>query len=138
MASSLQSTLLGPESLPLFKLSFCTAATLHSKMTWTHLPHDHSIFAVFDQVRKTGLGGRVSEKKILKLVHGADLFVCLTMYSLQSRLVNLGTCWVLVFLYRCPDFTNSRIRSTLTIWCFKYALTKKECDHKYYKTQTFM
>ena len=79
MAFSSQSTLLGPESLPLFKLSFCTTATLHSKMIWTHLPHRAGLFAAFDQIRKSGLGGLVSEKKVLKLIQGGDLLVCLTI-----------------------------------------------------------
>ena len=139
MASSSQSTLLGLESLPLFKLSFCTTATLQSKMMWTHLPHRDSMFAVFDQIRKTGLGGLVFEKKILKLIHGGDLLVRLTVLCFPKRhgqvQHSLGS---FVFLYCFPDMQISRSRSTLMIWRFKYASMRKECDHSHYRMLSFM
>ena len=66
----------GPISLPLFKLSFCTTATHGSKLIWTHLTGKNEMFAVFDQVRKIGLGGAITEKRLLKLTRGGDLLVC--------------------------------------------------------------
>lgn len=65
----------GPISLPLHKLSFCTTASLHAKMLWEHLSGGIEMFAVFDHVRKPGLG-TVSEKQVLKLVRHGDLLVC--------------------------------------------------------------
>lgn len=63
-------------SFPLYKLSFCTTPVLASKMTWTHLPAQDSMFTVYDQVRKAGLGGAIMEKHVLKLIRGADVLVC--------------------------------------------------------------
>lgn len=66
----------GPISLPLFKLSFCTTATHGSKFLWTHLTGKNEMFAVFDQVRKIGLGGSITERRLLKLTCGGELLVC--------------------------------------------------------------
>lgn len=63
-------------SFPLYKLSFCTTKERASKMTWTHLPAQDSMFTVFDQVRKAGLGGAIMEMHLLKLIRGADVLVC--------------------------------------------------------------
>ena len=41
------------------------------------------MFAVFDQIRKCGLGGLVSEKKVLRLIQGGDLLVRLTVSCLS-------------------------------------------------------
>ncbi|KAL8789718.1 MAG: hypothetical protein Q9213_000968 [Squamulea squamosa] len=78
----------GPVSLPLHKLSFCTTATLHSKMLWEHLAGGVDLFAVFDHVRKPGLGRAVSEKQVLKLVRHGDLLeeIDLENLSYQVRL----------------------------------------------------
>ena len=71
-----RSTLLsGPVSLTLFKLSFCTTATLKSNLLWTHLPSRDDLFAVFDSVFHKDLEGSVTEKKVLKLIRGGDLLV---------------------------------------------------------------
>lgn len=66
----------GPTSLSLFKLSYCTTATHGAKLVWTHLSAQSDMFAVFDQVRKIGLGGSMLEKRVLKLTRGGDLLVC--------------------------------------------------------------
>ena len=65
----------GPVPLSLFKLSFCTTATLRSNLLWTHLPNRDDLFAVFDSVYHKDLEGPVTEKKVLKLVRGGDLLV---------------------------------------------------------------
>lgn len=139
MTSSTHSSLLGPESLPLFKLSFCTTATLQSKMIWTHLPHRDGMFAVFDQVRKTGLGGLVSEKRILKLVQGGDVLVCLAVLcSFNWFVIAQYLVGYLVFLFFFLIVEIFRSRSILMIWYFKYVLMRKECDHNNFKMRTFM
>lgn len=66
----------GPVLLPLFKLSYSTAATTGSNMLWTHLPNRDDMYAIFDVVRRVDPGGSVVEKKILKLIRGGDLMVC--------------------------------------------------------------
>jgi len=113
-AFSTHSSLLGPESLPLFKLSFCTTATLQSKMIWTHLPHRDSMFAVFDQIRKSGLGGLVSEKRILKLVQGSDLLVCLAVPCSSNPSVivqRLVGYFVFLFFFLIVDISSGADRS---------------------------
>ena len=45
-------------------------------MTWTHLPAQDSMFTVYDQVRKAGLGGTIMEKHVLRVIRGADVLVC--------------------------------------------------------------
>ena len=65
-----------PISLPLFKLSFCTTATLQAKMLWEHLSGGSDMSAVFHHVKKPCLGGITSEKQILKLVRAGNLLVC--------------------------------------------------------------
>lgn len=75
----------GPLTLPLFKLSFCTATTHGSKLMWTHLTKEREIFAVFDQIKKFGLGGSITEKKLLKLTCGGDLLVCLLKRCLSCK-----------------------------------------------------
>lgn len=69
-------------SFPLHKLSFCTTPVLASKMTWTHLPAHNSMFMVYDQVRKAGLGGAIMEKHVLKVIRGADVLVCWQIINL--------------------------------------------------------
>ena len=44
-------------------------------MLWTHLPNRDDMFAVFDQVRSTDLGGAVISKQVLKLIRGGELLV---------------------------------------------------------------
>ena len=66
---------LGPVTLPLFKLSHCTISGPGARMLWTHLPNRDDMFAVFDQVRSTELGGAVISKQVLKLVRGGELLV---------------------------------------------------------------
>lgn len=73
-----------PVSLPLHKLSFCTTATLNAKMLWEHLTGGLDMYAVFDYVKKPGLGQSVSEKQILKLVHHGDLLVRSLLHALTS------------------------------------------------------
>lgn len=81
----------GPVSLPLHKLSFCTTATLHSKMVWEHLSGGTEMFAVFDHVRQPGLGRGVSEKQVLKLVRDGHLLVCTLEWSDN---VHAGIRWI--------------------------------------------
>lgn len=50
-------------------------------MTWTHIPDQDDMFAVVDQVRRLGLGGAITTRKILKLVRGGNLLVCQLVYS---------------------------------------------------------
>lgn len=69
----------GPVSLQLHKLSFCTTATLHAKMLWEHLSGDIDMFAVFDHVKKPGLGQSVSEKQIVRLIRHGNLLVGVCM-----------------------------------------------------------
>ena len=66
----------GPVSLPLQKLSFCTTPLLHSKLVWEHLSDQTRICAVFDQVKKPGLGQTATQKHVLKLVQEGHLLVC--------------------------------------------------------------
>ncbi|KAI4109858.1 MAG: hypothetical protein LQ339_001642 [Xanthoria mediterranea] len=77
-----------PVSLSLHKLSFCTTATLHSKMVWEHLSGGSDMYAVFDHVRKPGLGQAVSEKQVLRLVRDGHLLeeIDLENLSFQVRL----------------------------------------------------
>lgn len=75
-SSSQSSSTQYPMSFPLHKLSFCTTPVLASKMTWTHLPAQDSMFTVYDKVRKAGLGGAIMEKHVLKVIRGADVLVC--------------------------------------------------------------
>ncbi|MCJ1463892.1 hypothetical protein MMC07_002501 [Pseudocyphellaria aurata] len=65
----------GPLSLPLCKFSYCTTPTLASKMTWTHIPAQDDMFAVVDQVRRLGLGGAITTRKMLKLLRGGQILV---------------------------------------------------------------
>lgn len=45
-------------------------------MTWTHIPAQDDMFAVVEQVRRLGLGGAITTRKILKLILGGNLLVC--------------------------------------------------------------
>ena len=45
-------------------------------MLWTHLSGRANMFAVFDKLRSIGLGGSISESRVLKLTCEADLLVC--------------------------------------------------------------
>ena len=67
-----------PVSLSLYKLSFCTTATLHANTLWEHLSGSSDMYAVFDRVRTPGLGQTVSEKQILRLIRHSNLLVCLS------------------------------------------------------------
>ncbi|KAL8800559.1 MAG: hypothetical protein Q9182_005114 [Xanthomendoza sp. 2 TL-2023] len=67
------SSLNGPVSLSLRRLSFSTTPTLQSRPVWEHLTAGADMFAVFDHVQKTILGRAISEKWILKLVQGVNL-----------------------------------------------------------------
>ncbi len=78
--SSQPSPTYGPTSLSLYKLSFCTTAMPGAKMVWTHLSSRANMFAVFDRVRSIGLGGSISESRILKLTCEADLLVCIPSF----------------------------------------------------------
>lgn len=69
-------------SFPLYKLSFCTTQILATKLSWTHLPAQDSMFTVYDQVRRAGLGGAIMEKHLLKLIRGADVLVCWQIFCL--------------------------------------------------------
>ena len=80
-SSSRSSGPTGPLSLPLCKLSYCTTPTLASKMTWTHIPAQDDMFAVVDQVKRLGLGGSITTRKILKLIRGGNILVCQVTYS---------------------------------------------------------
>lgn len=53
-------------------------------MTWTHIPAQDDMFAVLDQVRKLGLGGAITTRKILKLIRGGMILVCQLMYSVMD------------------------------------------------------
>lgn len=53
-------------------------------MTWTHIPAQDDMFAVVDQVRRLGLGGAITTRKILKLVRGGSLLVCQLVYSIVN------------------------------------------------------
>ncbi|KAL8846064.1 MAG: hypothetical protein Q9221_008810 [Calogaya cf. arnoldii] len=57
-------------------------------MVWEHLSGGTNMFAVFDHVRKPGLGRAVSEKQVLKLVQDGHLLeeIDLENLSLQVRL----------------------------------------------------
>lgn len=80
-----------PVSLLLHKLSFCTTATLHSKMVWEHLSGGSDMYAVFDHVRKPGLGQAVSEKQVLRLVRDGHLLVCMMRSTNKDH---LGMLWI--------------------------------------------
>lgn len=47
-------------------------------MLWTHLPNRDDMFAVFDQVKMKDHDGIVRDKRLLKLVRGADNIVCIS------------------------------------------------------------
>lgn len=50
-------------------------------MTWTHIPAQDDMFAVVDQVRRMGLGGAITTRKVLKLIRGGNLLVCQLIFS---------------------------------------------------------
>ncbi|KAK0515136.1 hypothetical protein JMJ35_002515 [Cladonia borealis] len=88
MASSISTTSVAtprPLSLPLFKLSFCTALTPRSPMTWTHLPNRDGMFAVFDHVMKRNPDGVVGERALLKCVRGGELIEQIDLDVLQHQ-----------------------------------------------------
>ncbi len=62
-------------------------------MMWTHLPAQDDMFAVFDQVRKAGLGGAVAEKKVLKLIRGGDLLVRWQVRLYMGLQLLMGICF---------------------------------------------
>ena len=66
----------GPVSLPLAKISYCTASNLRSNMRWNHLPNRDGMFAVFDTVRQRAIDGLVVERRMLKIISGSDQLVC--------------------------------------------------------------
>lgn len=72
---SQSTSLAGPMTLTLFKLSFCTTAALRSSLLWTHLPNRDDLFAVFDSTYSRDLEGSITEKKVLKLIRGGGLLV---------------------------------------------------------------
>lgn len=49
-------------------------------MTWTHIPAQDDMFAVVDQVRRLGLGGAITTKKMLKLLRGGHILVRRLIY----------------------------------------------------------
>ena len=73
--ASQSSQVIGPQTLTLFKLSFCTTPDLRSNLLWTHLPNRDDLFAVFDTVFGKDIELPVTEKKVLKLVRGSELLV---------------------------------------------------------------
>ena len=75
----------GPVALPLFKFSHCTSPNPQAKMIWTHLPQRSDMFAVFDVIRKVGTGMVASETKVLKLVRGGELLVCIFSRIFQTE-----------------------------------------------------
>ncbi|KAL6714390.1 hypothetical protein ACLMJK_007813 [Lecanora helva] len=66
-------SLLGPVTLPLFKLSFCTISHPGARMIWKHLHNRNDLFAVFDETRSKDLSGVVVTKQALKLFQGGEL-----------------------------------------------------------------
>lgn len=72
------------------------------------------MFAVFDQIRKSGLGGLVSEKRILKLVQGSDLLVCLAVPCSSNPSVivqRLVGYFVFLFFFLIVDISSGADRS---------------------------
>lgn len=53
-------------------------------MIWTHLPQQSDMFAVFDVIRKIGIGMVVLEIKVLKIVRGGELLVSIFPLNLLS------------------------------------------------------
>ncbi|KAL9132412.1 MAG: hypothetical protein Q9175_006412 [Cornicularia normoerica] len=74
-----------PITLPLFKFSHCTSPNPQAKMIWTHLPQRSDMFAVFDLIRKVGIGMIVSEIRVLKLVRGGELLEQVGFPDLQDQ-----------------------------------------------------
>ncbi|KAL8886618.1 MAG: hypothetical protein Q9215_005706 [Flavoplaca cf. flavocitrina] len=102
----------GPVSLPLQKLSFCTTPLLHSKLVWEHLSDQTRICAVFDQVKKPGLGQTATLKHVLKLVQDGRLLEEIDLDSLtiqvrhddekyQSQQIQDADRYV-VLIVKCP------------------------------------
>ncbi len=72
------------------------------------------MFAVFDQIKKSGLGGLVSEKRILKLVQGSDLLVCLAVPCFSNPSVidqRLVGYFVFLFFFLIVDISSGADRS---------------------------
>jgi hypothetical protein len=72
------------------------------------------MFAVFDQIRKTGLGGLVCEKRILKLVQGGDLLVCLAVPCSSNPSVivqRLVGYFVFLFFFLIVNISSGADRS---------------------------
>ena len=80
----------GPVALPLFKFSHCTSPNPQAKMIWTHLPQRSDMFAVFDVIRKVGTGMVASETKVLKLVRGGELLVCIFLRIFQLSIPHIS------------------------------------------------
>ena len=57
------------------------------------------MYAVFDQLRSAGLGGMVTEKQVLKLIHGGNILVCSTMLcSLDFSIEVYSHLFLTIFL----------------------------------------
>ncbi|CAF9936953.1 MAG: hypothetical protein ALECFALPRED_007017 [Alectoria fallacina] len=54
-------------------------------MIWTHLPQRSDMFAVFDVIRKVGIGKVVTETKVLKLIRGGELLEQVEFPDLQDQ-----------------------------------------------------
>ncbi|KAL9037220.1 MAG: hypothetical protein Q9180_003843 [Flavoplaca navasiana] len=102
----------GPVSLPLQKLSFCTTPLLHSKLVWEHLSDQNRICAVFDQIKKPGLGQTATLKHVLRLVQDSHLLEEIDLDSLtiqvrhddekyQSQQIQDADRYV-VLIVKCP------------------------------------
>ena len=74
-------TVPGPASLPIMKLSHCTSQNLQAKVTWTHLANRDDMYVVFDLLRTNVSDGSVKEHSVLKVVTAGELFVKFRMFN---------------------------------------------------------
>ncbi|MCJ1273299.1 hypothetical protein MMC21_001089 [Puttea exsequens] len=78
-------TVPGPASLPIMKLSHCTSQNLQAKVTWTHLANRDDMYVVFDLLRTNVSDGSVKEHSVLKVVTAGELFDTIYLKQLQQQ-----------------------------------------------------